>query len=186
MPNYLNFIYSVFLFLSISYAQKTLIEQVDSLDLSNSAIEVLGKNVEIRWQQFKVNENQKAEIESGLKTKTRVPEIISYAEIKANQKLFYLILDEAPGKTETFIYALYLNENLSIKDVDILLYRELYGGEIDEESFRDQFAGIVKPQQIIFGRTIQGVTGATISSQSITYHVRDLLMIFKETLRTGR
>jgi hypothetical protein len=159
---------------------------VDSLDLDKSIINVLGRNASVNWRHFVIiGHHPKTNIRQEFKVKKQVPDTLHYAEIKLNQKVYYMILDEAPGKTESFIYAIYLNEDLSIKDVDVLVYRELYGGEIDDISFRRQFSGIQEPERIIYGRSIHGVTGATISSRSITYHVRDILLIYKTIMRNG-
>lgn len=171
-----------FLLFNTLYAQSNSYSQVDTVTLNESVENVLGRNAAIDWQQIVLDTNQKTDIKLNIKVKTSIPDTLDYAEIFFNKKTYYLIVDEAPGKTETFNYALYLNEDFSIKDIDVLIYRELYGGEIDDPPFRQQFSNISYPQQLIFGRSIQGITGATISSRSITYHARDIWMIFKMVL----
>ena len=55
-----------------------------------------------------------------------------------------------------------LNKDLSIKKVDILVYREAYGGEICSKVFLKQFYGKTSQSKIKIGDDIQGISGATI------------------------
>jgi hypothetical protein len=178
LPKYLI----CFLLLNSLFAESKRDSEIDLTPVKESIENVLGPNASIDWQRIILNSEQKSDIRSHLKVKNSIPDTLDYAKIGLHQELYYLVLDEAPGKTETFNYALYLNDDYSIKDVDVLVYRELYGGEIDDPDFRRQFFGIENPQKLIFGRSIHGVTGATISSRSITYHVRDLWIIFRMVL----
>ncbi|MCB0261140.1 MAG: FMN-binding protein, partial [Calditrichaeota bacterium] len=60
----------------------------------------------------------------------------------------------------------------------VLIYRENYGGEIDYPAFRKQFRGKQRPQELVLGRSIQNISGATISVRSMTLATRDLLSLF--------
>ena len=62
-----------------------------------------------------------------------------------------------------------LNKDLSIKKVNILVYREDYGGEICSPTFLKQFNGKNYQSKLKLGDDVQGISGATISCrQSIS------------------
>jgi hypothetical protein len=147
--------------------------------LKNSVKNILNSQGSIQWYLKKISSAKKELIQSHLKLKKVIPDSLRYGIIFSEGRKIFLLIDEAPGKTELFTFVLYIQENSSILDVDVLIYQELYGGEIDDKAFRKQFHEIKNPKSLIFGRSIQGITGATISSKSITYAVRDLLLIFQ-------
>jgi hypothetical protein len=147
--------------------------------LSESVKSVLNLEGEIEWKEIQLEAYEKKKILKKLKIKRDISETIYCGSIQNEKDKFYILLENAPSKSETFTFALYLHREKGIVDVDVLIYREQYGNEIDLPMFRHQFVGKIKPNQIIFGRTIQGITGATISSRSITYAIRDLLTIYQ-------
>ena len=157
--------------------------QVPTQVLATSLRSVLKKEVRIQWDFRPLSVEMKAELSTRLKFKKSLPDTVPIGTIPLEGKKVYLLIDRAPSKTETFDYALYLNEDGSILAVDVLVYREQQGSEIDHPAFRKQFVGKNNPQKIIPGRTIQAISGATISSRSITYSVRDLLTIFQKLRR---
>ncbi|GAB4375412.1 MAG: hypothetical protein Kow0042_20790 [Calditrichia bacterium] len=108
-----------------------------------------------------------------------LPDTLYYYQIKTSPQNIYLMINEAPSKTSHFTFAISFSPEGSILSVDILEYREDRGGEIRNPSFRRQFEGKSNPKKIVFGRSIQGISGATISSRSLTYAVRDMLSLFQ-------
>ena len=53
----------------------------------------------------------------------------------------WFIVDEVVGKHEFITYAVGLNANGSLKQIEVMDYRETYGGEIRNENWRAQFVG---------------------------------------------
>jgi hypothetical protein len=53
----------------------------------------------------------------------------------------WFIVDEVVGKHEFITYAVGLNANGSVKQIEVMDYRETYGGEIRNENWRAQFVG---------------------------------------------
>jgi hypothetical protein len=73
----------------------------------------------------------------------------------------------------TFLVAIDLTDRL--KDVDILVYREPYGGEVAYEPWRRQFRGARASDSLRVGREIRSISGATISVHAVTLGVGRLL-----------
>src|SRR5207247_11179042 len=62
-----------------------------------------------------------------------------------------------------------------LKHVDILVYREPYGGELAYEPWRKQFRGKAAADPLQVGRDIRSISGATISVHAVTVGVRRML-----------
>lgn len=75
------------------------------------------------------------------------------------------ILDEI-GKTKPITTGIIV-ENGQIKDVRILIYRESHGSEVRHDFFTDQFADASLNEQNRLDKSIDGISGATLSVQAI-------------------
>ena len=89
-----------------------------------------------------------------------------------SDQLEYVLFDEAPSKVDTFIYMVIFDANGAINKVSVLLYKENYGGEIASKRFLRQFEGKANGQEMQFNKDIDGISGATMSVQSITHAVK--------------
>jgi hypothetical protein len=90
----------------------------------------------------------------------------------------YGIVDIVRGKVQPFTYLVGLTRGGEVNDIDVLEYREAYGGEIAYQSFRAQFNKKTSRDELTPGRTIKNVSGATISVRSITSGIRRVLATF--------
>lgn len=140
----------------------------------------LGTQNPVQWNKVVLPEDAKASLKGKLKIKNSIPDTIHVGVIRDGKTIHYLIPDIAPSRSEEFSYVLFFDESKSITGVDVLQYRENYGNEIDYPFFRKQFKDKQDPDKIIFGRTIQNISGATISVRSITYSIHDLLLILNQ------
>jgi hypothetical protein len=87
------------------------------------------------------------------------------------------------GSANAFLVATDTSDHL--KDIDILVYREPYGGEVAYESWRRQFRGKTAQDTLDVGRQIRGISGATISVNAVTAGVRRALADLTTWHRTG-
>ena len=70
---------------------------------------------------------------------------------------------------------LFLTQSLIIKKVNVLVYREDYGGEIGSNRWLKQFVGKARSTELAVGKNIAAISGATISVYSMTNAVNQLL-----------
>ncbi len=89
----------------------------------------------------------------------------------------YFFVDAVLGKHELITYALGVNPDGTIKDVEILDYRESYGGEIRNASWRQQFVHKSVADPLKLDQDIRNISGATLSSRHVTEGVRRLMAI---------
>jgi hypothetical protein len=95
----------------------------------------------------------------------------------------WFIVDEVVGKHEFITYAVGLNADGSVKQIEIMDYRETYGGQIRDEKWRAQFAGKTARSTLKLDRDIKNISGATLSCRHITDGVKRLLALYEIALK---
>src|SRR4030095_11945391 len=90
----------------------------------------------------------------------------------------WFIVDEVVGKHEFITYAVGLNTDGSVRQIEIMDYRESYGYEIRNEAWRRQFVGRRDGDPLKFEIDIQNIGGATLSCRHITEGVKRLLALY--------
>ena len=105
-------------------------------------------------------------------------------EARLNGKSLGLaLLDDEIGKHLPITFLVALDARSKVRRVELLTYRERYGQGIQSRKFMAQFDGKSAGDPLFVTRGIDAVTGATISSRSISLGVRKALRIadkFKE------
>ncbi len=94
----------------------------------------------------------------------------------------WFIIDRVIGKHEYITYAVALTADGAVKRIEILEYRESYGGEVRNAAWRQQFVGKRSGSQLKLGSDIRNISGATLSSRHITDGVRRLLVTYEMLL----
>ena len=90
------------------------------------------------------------------------------------------------GKDQPITYLVAIDSGDALKDVDVLVYREPYGGEVAYEPWRKQFRGKKTGAPLEVGKDIRNISGATISSHSVTLGVRQTLAELTAWHATGK
>ena len=98
-----------------------------------------------------------------------------YNIFDSDSLLGYAFIGTAPSKTDTFEYLVVFDPNLIVKKVNVLVYREDYGGEIGSNRWLKQFVGKARSTELAVGKNIAAISGATISVYSMTNAVNQLL-----------
>ena len=95
----------------------------------------------------------------------------------------WFILDEVLGKHEFITYAIGLNTDGSVKQIEVMDYRETYGGQIRNEKWRAQFTGKTGKSKLKLDDDIKNISGATLSCRHITDGVKRLLAFYELVLK---
>jgi hypothetical protein len=109
------------------------------------------------------------ELRSGVRV--RSPEVQAWRGADGS----WFLVDEVLGKHEYITYACALDPRGAVLGIEILSYRETYGGEIRRAAWRRQFAGKTAASPLKLDADIQNITGATLSCRHITDGVKRLL-----------
>jgi len=103
---------------------------------------------------------------------------------KGDTLLGYMVLDEVTGKFELISYAVGLNPDASVKQVEIMTYRESHGGEIRLPAWRRQFIGkSAVGGGLSIGDGIANISGATLSCTHLTDGIRRIAAVAQVMLK---
>lgn len=95
----------------------------------------------------------------------------------------FFIIDQVVGKHEMITYAVGLNLDGSVKQIEILEYQETYGSEVRNVAWRQQFVGKTSASPLKLNQDIANISGATLSSKHITDGVRRVLAVYDMVLK---
>ena len=113
------------------------------------------------------------EINTKLETKMSTNNLF---KIFNNDKILgYAFIGIAPSRDNVFDYLVLFDKDLIILKTKVLIYREDYGGEIGSKRWLKQFIGKTKDDMMVYEKDIMAISGATISANSMTIAVNNLL-----------
>ncbi|MGM9480353.1 FMN-binding protein [Roseateles sp. NT4] len=118
-------------------------------------------------------------------TPVRTAEVRCWEARGASGVLGLVLVDEVIGKHEFITYAVALKPDGSVLQVEILDYRETYGGQVRQPAWRAQFVGKTAADAVRIDKNIQNLAGATLSSVHVTDGIRRLLTTYELALRTS-
>jgi Na+-transporting NADH:ubiquinone oxidoreductase subunit NqrC len=95
----------------------------------------------------------------------------------------WFIVDEVIGKHEFITFAVGIGGDGTVRGVEIMEYRETYGGEVRDAKWRAQFTGKTRAAPLKLDQDIRNISGATLSSRHIAEGVRRLLALHAIALR---
>jgi Na+-translocating ferredoxin:NAD+ oxidoreductase RnfG subunit len=95
----------------------------------------------------------------------------------------FFIFDRVVGKHLYIDYAVALTPTGAVHSVEILQYRESYGGEIRSPSWLAQFVGKTSGSSLKINSDIRNIAGATLSSTHVTEGVQRVLAAYGNRLR---
>ncbi len=104
---------------------------------------------------------------------------------RADSLLGFAVVGNVLGKDQPITFLVAIDPTDRLKDVDILVYREPYGGEVAYEPWRRQFRGKGTGDSLRVGREIRSISGATISVHAVTLGVRRMLAQLSAWHRSG-
>jgi hypothetical protein len=97
----------------------------------------------------------------------------------------HVFVDEVIGRQSLITYALGIDADGNIRDLEIMSYRESHGGEVRNPAWRAQFAKRSSLDQLRFRTDIKNISGATLSSEHLTQGVRWLVALWQAALKPG-
>lgn len=124
--------------------------------------------------------DQEKQIEKASKTKVRNHELNAWKSESGD----WFIVDQVIGKHENIDFAIGLNPAGEVVGVEILTYRETYGYEIRNATWRAQFNGSDFQQFLKLDEQIKNISGATLSCRHVTDGINRLTQTWHVALRT--
>jgi len=150
-------------YLSLAEAQRVCFPQADRFEA----------------QTIRLTAEESKAIEKKSGAKVRAQESQVWLARKGTNLLGLLLLDHVFGKHEVIEYAVGVSPVGTVQQVEILEYREHYGGEIRNAKWREQFKGKTSTSKLKLNEDIYNISGATISCRNVTDGVRRVLATFE-------
>jgi len=91
----------------------------------------------------------------------------------------YFVVDEVVGKHDFITYAIGLNSNGTVKQIEIMTYRESYGYQVRNIEWRNQFIGKNSSAPLKLNQDIKNISGATLSSRHVADGVKRILATYE-------
>ncbi len=99
--------------------------------------------------------------------------------------LGFVVIDNVVGKVELITYAVGIGLDGTIRQIEILAYRESHGFEIRLPAWRRQFAGKTSASPLHVGDDIANISGATLSCTHVTDGVKRIAAIVALARQNG-
>ena len=107
----------------------------------------------------------------------------AFYAIKESEKIVgYFVVAKAPSKFHKFDYYIMFDKKGMILKVEVLQYRENYGAEICNKRWLKKFINTSTSNFAQYNRKIDGISGATISVNSIKKDVFKLTNTLEESI----
>ncbi len=87
------------------------------------------------------------------------------------------------SNAEFFDYFAILDPDGKLLNIDIYNYQATHGQEVCSRGWLKQFVGFSGSQDLIYGKNIQAISGATISGIAITYDIQKSVKCLSRNLR---
>ena len=144
----------------------------------DQAQQAIWKDTKFKLVDIQLTKEQIKLIKSRVKTKVN-SNFKAYKSIDGS----WFIVDQVVGKHEYIDMAVGITSTGVIKDVEILTYRETYGGQIRNVNWLKQFFGRNHKEILKLDKQIKNISGATLSCKHVTQGVNKLNQIWYEVLR---
>lgn len=126
---------------------------------------------------------QMLEIDKRSGVEGRSPTQYVWQPLAKGKPMGWFIIDQVIGKKELITYALGINLDGSVQQVQIIEYLEVYGSQVRYPNWRDQFVGKTVKSRLRLDEDIANIAGATLSSRHVTDGIKRLLFLHQAFLR---
>ena len=136
------------------------------------------EDIKINMYTYEITNDLKRKVQNEAK-QLFYREKLYYWNISTNDStIAYAFLDNVKGKTMPITFLVILNNNGTIINTTVIKYREAYGGEVGHKNWLSQFNNYNSNSNYTIGNEIDGITGATISVNSLSKGIQKITILF--------
>jgi len=142
--------------------------------------ESFGKDVNFTFWKYDLPPNTKRKIENTVKQKFFSDWLYVYRISVKDSAIAIGFLDNVIGKSMPITFFVLLDVEGNIISTNIIKYREPYGGAVSNDNWNEQFTGKSSGSDFTVGKSVNGISGATISVNSVTKGIRKIALLYEE------
>jgi len=142
--------------------------------------ESFGKDVNFKFWKYTLPPNTKRKIENTVKQKFFKDWLYVYKISVKDSAMAFGFLDNVIGKSMPITFFVLLDVEGNIISTNIIKYREPYGGAVSNDNWNEQFTGKNSGSDFTVGKSVNGISGATISVNSVTKGIRKITLLYEE------
>jgi len=140
------------------------------------------KDIQIDFEKLQIRNELKNSIEKKVGQKFFSNEVYLYKIFIDKKLIGYGLLDNVYGKSLPITFLVMYDNTGKILCSEIIKYREPYGGAIQSKEWNDQFKGKNMDSDFVVGKDVSGISGATISVNSVTKGIKKLTLLLNEII----
>jgi len=129
---------------------------------------VYGKDIQLNFIKWLPTQERKIYLEKKAHLRFMFDHIYVWEITKSETLIGIAILDNVLGKSLPITFLSCFNSDGKIIKAHIVKYREDYGYEVGNKRWLNQFIGLGVNSDFTVGKNIDGISGATISVNSVT------------------
>jgi hypothetical protein len=170
-------IISLLSFFNFSFAQEDKNFQLSVLLTKKKAFDIAFPGAdEIKKDRVWLTKEQIISIEKLNMYKIKEKRFTFYTGIKNGRSMGSMLIDNIIGKSYPITFMTVINTDGTVRDVEIMVYREPQGWEVKYKSFRSQFFGKDSSSD---RRKVLSISGATLSVNAIKSGVYKAMAAYK-------
>ena len=140
-------------------------------------------NISIKHNLYKIDKKAIKSIQMTVRQKFFRKEVNWWHIIDNDSTHYYAILDNVKGKSLPITFLTIFDQDKKVFYSSIIKYREAYGGEVASKKWLNQFATYTDSSNYNVGDAISGISGATISVNSVSKGINKLSILIDYIIR---
>ena len=141
-----------------------------------------GKNIQVNFIKWIPTQERKIIFEKKARLRFMFDHIYVWEITRSDTIVGIAILDNVLGKSLPITFLSCFNSDGKLIKAHIVKYREDYGYEVGNKHWLNQFIGLGVNSDFIIGKNIDGISGATISVNSVSRGINRSAIIVEHLL----
>ena len=135
-------------------------------------------DVSIYMHTLKLDTESKVLVQNKVKQRFYRDELYYWAIFNNDTTIAYALMDNVIGKSMPITFLVILNNEGTILAAEVIKYREAYGSDVGNKNWLAQFTNSTNTSQFTVGKNIDGISGATISVNSLSKGIQKIAVLF--------
>ena len=135
-------------------------------------------DVSIYMHTLKLDAELEVLVQNKVKQRFYRDELYYWIIFNNDTTIAYALMDNVLGKSMPITFLVILNNEGNILATELIKYREAYGGEVGNKNWLAQFTHFNDTTDFKVGKNIDGISGATISVNSLSKGIQKMAVLF--------